>query len=69
MLNGTPGDGAAHPEPRGPSPIFVRYRPTIASIWTEMDIPERVESYLASQPEPKQKRPPTAARGGAVGMA
>ena len=26
----------------------------VASIWHEMDIPERVEAYLASQPEPKQ---------------
>jgi hypothetical protein len=29
-------------------------RPGVASIWPEMDIPERVEAYLASQPEPKQ---------------
>lgn len=26
----------------------------LASIWHEMDIPERVEAYLAGQPEPKQ---------------
>jgi Domain of unknown function (DU1801) len=26
----------------------------VANIWTEMDIPQRVEAYLAIQPEPKQ---------------
>src|SRR5215212_10454915 len=35
-------------------PAQVPHRHKIVSIWPKMDIPERVEAYLASQPEPKQ---------------
>jgi hypothetical protein len=47
-----PNDAAAAPEPRSSGPV--PQRPSVAIIWPDMDIPERVEAYLASQPEPKQ---------------